>query len=362
MMRRLTRYFLAAYLAPLAAAAGALVVLVMMADLMERLDKFITGKTDPHLVLEYLFALVPLRLVEILPVAALLATIFSLGALSHRKEITAAVSGGVHPWRCVRPLLWTGFCLSLLCLGLGEYVIPAAARRSQQIWNEDVRHVDLDRKTRYHDLTAVGRDGMFFTAATLDVEESVLENVILDWTRDGRPQSQIHAPRADWQGDRWVFRNGMERFFTPDGLGLASQKPFTYREVRTRMSPLDLAPVEERTDNLGYKPLKRHVRRLKALGVPTRKLEVEMHMKLAIPWANFIVVLLGIPFAFQKEGGKVKAVGFALGVAFFYFGMLQVGRALGQKPWCPPWLGAWMTNILFATTGGWMFLRMRKLS
>jgi lipopolysaccharide export system permease protein len=85
-------------------------------------------------------------------------------------------------------------------------------------------------------------------------------------------------------------------------------------------------------------------------------------MKLALPWANLIVLILGIPFAFQKSGGKVKAVGFALGVAFFYFGLMQVGRAVGQKTWCAPWLGAWMTNLVFLGVGGWMFLRMRKLA
>lgn len=361
-LRRLTTYFLAAYMKPLVAGAGALVVLVMMADLMERLDKFITGKTEPRLVAEYLLALVPVRLIEILPVAALLAALFSLGSLSHHKEITAAVSGGVHPWRCVRPLVWAGFALSLMCLGLGEYVTPAAARRAQEIWNTDVRHANLDRQTRFHDLTALGHDGMFYSVGMLDVEEGLMENVLLDWSSRGRPLSQIQAERADWQGDRWVFRNGVERFFAADGVSLGSQKAFIFKELRTRMAPQDLSPTEERTDGLGYKQLKRHIRRLKALGIPTRKLEVDLHMKLAIPWANFIVVLLGIPFAFQKEGGKVKAVGFALGVAFFYFGLMQVGRALGQKPWCAPWLGAWMTNIIFLAAGGAMFLRMRKLS
>jgi lipopolysaccharide export system permease protein len=360
--RRLTRYFLAAYLHPLLAGAGALTVLVMMADLMERLDKFITGKTDPRLVLEYLLALLPLRLIEIMPVAALLAALFSLGGLSHRKEVTAAVSGGIHPWRCVRPLVLAGVALSLLCLALGEYVTPGAARRASEIWNADVRHVDRDRPRQYSGITAVGHDGVFYSIGKLDIEEGWMEDVVLDWARDGRPVSQLQAQRAEWQGDRWTFRHGVERFFGPDGLTLARQAPFVFKEMRTRMSPKDLAPPEERTDALSYMALKRHVRRLKALGVPTRKLEVEMHLKLALPWANLIVLLLGIPFAFQKEGGRVKAVGFALGVAFFYFGLMQVGRALGQKPWCAPWLGAWMTNILFGLMGGWMFLRMRKLS
>lgn len=361
-MTRLTRYFLVSYLQPLFAGAGALVVLVMMADLLERLDKFMAGKAGPRLVGEYLLALLPLRLTEILPIAALLAALLSLGNLSHRKEIIAAMSGGVHPWRCVRPLLWTGALLSLFCLGLGEYVTPSAARRARTIWNDDIRHIAAQRRTRFENVTAAGREGLFYFIGVLDADQGTMEDALVDRTRDGRPFSQIQAARAEWSDGRWTFHDGVERFFDRDGVSIARQELFSVRGLSAAESPRDLVPPEEETDSLGYRPLKNHILRLKALGVPTRRLEVEMHMKLALPWANFIVLLLGIPFAFQKTGGKVKAVGFALGVAFIYFGLMQVGRAVGQKTWCAPWLGAWMTNMVFLAAGGWMFLRMRKLA
>lgn len=362
MMRRLSSYVLGAFLRPLAAGTGALVSLVMMADLMERLDKFITGRSAPLLVAEYLLALIPLRLVQILPVAALLAALLSLGGLADRKEFIAAMGGGVHPWRFVRPILWAGAFLGLLCLGLGEYVTPAATRKARRIWTQDVRHDGRQERTRFDNVTAAGHDGVFYSVGRLETKEGWMEDVLVDRTEDGRPRSQIHAARADWLGNRWALRNGVERVFARDGVGLARQKPFILKDLKTREGPMDLVPPEENTDALGYLALKRHIRRLKALGQPTRRMEVDLHMKLALPWANLIVLLLGIPLALQKEGGKVKAVGSALAAAFLYFGLMQVGRALGQKPWCAPWLGAWMANIFFLSVGGWMYSRMRKLS
>jgi lipopolysaccharide export system permease protein len=359
-MRKLSLYVLAAFLRPLAAGAGALVSLVMMADLMERLDKFITGGSTPMLVVEYLLALIPLRLMQILPVAALLAALLSLGGLSDRKEYIAAMGGGVHPWRFVRPILWAGAALALLCLAVGEYVTPAAARKARRIWSEDVRHDT--RQTRFQNVTAAGDEGIFYSVGEMDTAEGWMEDVVVDRTQEGRPLSQIHAARADWLGNRWALRNGVERTFGPDGLTLAKQKRFILKEMKTHEGPADLVPPQEDTDALGYMPLKRHIRRLKALGQPTRRLEVDLHMKLALPWANLVVLLLGIPLALQKEGGKVKAVGFALAAAFLYFGLMQVGRALGQKPWCAPWVGAWMANLFFLTTGGFMYSRMRRLS
>ena len=359
-MRRLTRYFLTAYLGPLFASAGALVILVLMADLMERLDDFIAGKVPAKLAAEYLLALIPLRLTEILPVAAMLAALLSLGNLSRRKELVAAMSGGVHPWRCVRPILWVGFALSLLCLGMGEYVSPAASRITRKIWAENVRHLSFQRRVRYDNLTAAGTGGLFYSVGTLDTEKGRMEDVLVDRSEAGRPASQIRAATADWRKDRWVFSNGVVRTFKTDGVEISSQRKFASLEMKSRESPKDLVPPEENTESLGYQSLKRHIRRLKNLGVPTRELEVDLYGKLALPWANLIVLLLGIPFAFQKNDGKVKAVGFALGVSFFYFGLMQVGRALGQKPWCPPWLGSWMADMIFGVVGTWMFVRMRK--
>ena len=156
-MTKLGRYILAAFLRPLMAGTGALVVLVMLGDLFERLDKFFVGKASPRLVAEHLLALLPLRMTDILPVAALLAALLSLGELSQRKELIAAMGGGIHPWRCVRSLLWSGVLLSLFCLGLGEYVTPPAARRAREIWNDDVRHITTRRETQFEGVTAAGR-------------------------------------------------------------------------------------------------------------------------------------------------------------------------------------------------------------
>ncbi|MBP8004796.1 MAG: LptF/LptG family permease [Elusimicrobia bacterium] len=117
-MTRLGRYVLKSFLKPLLFSYGAMTLLVLMAELMERLDKIIAGKADLGVIARYLLALWPVRSLELLPVAALLAILLSLGQLSRRMEITAAMSGGVHPWKLTAPLLSMGVVLSLFSLGL----------------------------------------------------------------------------------------------------------------------------------------------------------------------------------------------------------------------------------------------------
>jgi len=361
-MSRIARYFLAEFLKPLFFCVAALIIIMLVSELMEHLDKFIAGKAKTIVVVHYLVSILPLRLLEILPVATLLAALFSLGNLSRRHEITAVMSGGVHPWRAVQPLLITGFIISLFALALNEYIIPPANRTAQRLYKMDIRRYAALKQSKYDNLTIAGKNGVFYAIGLLDADDNRLENVVVDTFIDGKLISQVQAQEARWADDKWTFYRGALRNYGPDGLSLALQEAFDERAMELADTPEDLVPREPDADQMAYKDFKRHLRRLRALGIPMRRQEVDLHMKLAFPLTSFIVLLLGIPFAFAKGAGKVRAVGLALGVAFAYFGLMQVGRALGQKDWFPTLLGAWLANLVFLIIGSGLFLRLRRLS
>jgi lipopolysaccharide export system permease protein len=361
-MRRLTSYFLAEFLRPLGFSYAALIILVLVAELFDHLDKFIAGKSSFRLVVEYLLALLPLRTMEVLPIAGLLATIFCLSNFSRHQEITAAMSGGIHPWRTVRPIIVCGIILSALSLAVGEWVAPQASRHATTLWKMRIRQLASFERSKFDDVSISGAGGVFYAIKTLDVNANRVEDISIDIMRSGRPALHIFAAEGLWAENRWHLKNGFERAYDARGLALGSVKPFDNRLVDLLEKPEDMRPQDAEAEEVSYKQLKRLIRRLKALGVSTKKHEVELHMKLAIPWANLIILLLGIPLAFGKKGTKAKAIAFALIIAFLYFGLMQVGRALGQKEGFSPILGAWLANIVFFILGGSLFLRMRKLS
>jgi lipopolysaccharide export system permease protein len=331
-----------------------------MAELMERLDKIMAGKASFTVVASYLLALWPVRSVELIPVSALLAVLLSLGQLSRRMEITAAMSGGIHPWRFTSPLLYSGLALSLFSFGLSEAVTPWANRQVKKLWNTEIRHLTSRRPTRFDNVTVAG-DGFFIGMGLLDLEKGRIENMVVDAVQDGQPTTQWQARWALWTPEGWRLFQGVERRFER-GMELSTQKAFKEKQTDRRISPEDLMPRDPDPEEMNRREIKQNIARFRILGNPIRKMQVEFHMKSALPWANFIIILLGIPFAFNKRGGKVRAVAVALAVAFSYFGLIQVGRALGQKIWCPPFLGAWLANIVFLAVGARLFWRMRSLS
>lgn len=361
-MTRVTRYFLVEFIKPLIFSLAALTLLILVSELLEHLDKFMAGKAGVARVAVYLLSVLPMRFVEVLPIATLLAVLFSLGNLSRRNEITAAMSGGLHPWKCVLPILYCGVALSLLALALNEWIVPFSSQRAQRLWKMEIRRFAFAKQTKFDHLTVAGKDGVFFSIGILDSDKNKMDDVALDFYEKGRIVQQIQASQALWKDGVWTFLNGVRRVFNEEGLDLLQQTFFKERKMVLRDKPEDLIPQEPNAAEVSYKDFKRLIRRLKSLGVPTRRQEVDLHMKMAFPWTSLIVMVLGIPYAFQKGGSRGKAIGFVVVVAFMYFGLMQVGRALGQKEWCPPLLGAWLANIIFLVIGMWLFLRMRRLA
>jgi lipopolysaccharide export LptBFGC system permease protein LptF len=82
------------------------------------------------------------------------------------------------------------------------------------------------------------------------------------------------------------------------------------------------------------------------------QLKTELHKKISFPVVNFIMAVLGIPFAFSM-GRKGALYGIAVGVliGILYWGIFGVFGVLGENGLLSPILAAWGPNIIFAAGG-----------
>ena len=80
-------------------------------------------------------------------------------------------------------------------------------------------------------------------------------------------------------------------------------------------------------------------------------LRVDMHEKITFPLRNFIIVLIGLPFALMSVGKRramtFTSIAIALVIGFLYYVSDAVGLALAKGGTLLPWEGAWITPILF---------------
>jgi lipopolysaccharide export LptBFGC system permease protein LptF len=109
----LDRYIAGRFVRALTFSLLVLLVIYVIANLVENLDQFLDAQATTMQVVRYYVNFLPFIIVLMLPVAILLAVLFSMGALSKNNELVAMRASGVPLLRTARPLLGLGLLLSL---------------------------------------------------------------------------------------------------------------------------------------------------------------------------------------------------------------------------------------------------------
>jgi len=128
-VRLLDRYVLRRFFQFFVFALLASVVIFVTVDSTEHLDKFIDAKVPYRFVLYYYYLYLPYIIYLTVPVSVLLATLFAVGGLVYRNELTAMQSAGYSLWRILCLLMLVALPLSGATLVFGESVVPPP------IWN-----------------------------------------------------------------------------------------------------------------------------------------------------------------------------------------------------------------------------------
>ena len=82
--------------------------------------------------------------------------------------------------------------------------------------------------------------------------------------------------------------------------------------------------------------------------------------RLAAPWTCLVVVLIAIPFgAASGRRNLFFGVAGSIFICFGFFVVQQFSLALGSGGYMPPWLAAWLPNMIFAGLGLLLTARVR---
>src|SRR5580765_4820220 len=128
-MRLLDRYLLRELLVPLVYCLGGFLLFWVFFDLFTQLNNFQSKKLNISDISEYYLLSLPGILVIILPIALLLALLYTLTNHARHHEITAIRSAGVSMWRICLPYLAVGLLASLVMLALNELWVPGSVDR-----------------------------------------------------------------------------------------------------------------------------------------------------------------------------------------------------------------------------------------
>src|ERR1700757_4313920 len=123
-MKILDRYLIKSFLLSYAVFCLILCVLVILGRFFDKMDIFVAFHARLRGIIVFLILGLPFWLNLVLPVATMLALLFSLGQLYQRGEFTAFRSAGIPSWRLYSPFAGLGLVLSMLSLVGGFTFLP----------------------------------------------------------------------------------------------------------------------------------------------------------------------------------------------------------------------------------------------
>lgn len=359
-MRIADRYLLREFIASQLAALAILVSVVLIVDLWERIDTYLDHHAAAGEVFRFHLASVPYTMMVSLPISILLGVIFALGRFARRNEIVALQAAGVSLERFLRPLFVLGLLSSVLSLGFNELVVPRANRWRERIYDVEIQGQSPRSPSRIPQVSYLGAGGRLFQMREYDAAGRVMREAMLLQFDGVRLASRVDAREARWTDRGWIFLHGYRRVFHPDGH--EAVVPFdTLRVPGIAERPEDFEKEEDDPDLMSIVELRRFAHRMRASGADPRRYMVEVGSRTAIPFANFIVVLLGAPLAaLHSRGGAARGFGLGLGIAFLYYGTLRLSQTMANHTGLSPYAGPWLANGVFAVAGLLLLRRVAR--
>jgi lipopolysaccharide export system permease protein len=361
-MNTLQRYILKEFFKPFIFIMISFVGLYIIAQLVDEMRAFVEHRPVLSVILLYYLYRIPFFAVQVMPLAVLLTALLSLGQLSRQNELIALRASGVSFFQVVSPIGVAALGLVGVMFIFNEIVLPTTNPKADYIKRVRIEKKADDGYSLRRDRIARRLPGNYIIyIKQLDAQAGQGSDVILTvWDEKLHGiKERFDAPFAQWQNGLWTLTNPRIRLFDNMGNVIRYQeKPIIQIPIASPPKAFIREPKND-TELLSTptSELLQRIRSYKELGTNPLREEVQLYLKFAFPFANFILALLGVSLPFLFPSGQRALIGAAIGfvvtliTGFFYIGFIAIGSSLGNSGALPPWLAVWMGNIIFSVIG-----------
>jgi lipopolysaccharide export system permease protein len=352
-VRLLDRYILRNFLEAYFYCVAGFLSLWVIFDVSDNISLFLDRQFGFVRTVEFYLTQLPQVLLILLPVALLLAILFSLGRMSRANEIVSMMAAGVSIPRLLLPLLAIGFLTTLAALGLNYSAVPHAelARRNYLSVTSSPEGIRIrgqifrnrtDARTWFIQEFRPGGN-VFNNVQILQQDEH--DNIVTNYLA----ARALYLPRTkSWRLDEVKTVN-----YDQAGNIVYSEILPSITIDKWSETPFRLGSANVQAEYLSLPELREYLR-LNA-DFPAAVLapfDTHFYYRLALPWDCLIVVLVATPLGIGfSRRGVLSSVAIAIVFVFSMNFLSHLFLALGEGHRVPPLIAAWTPNLLFAGIG-----------
>ena len=375
-MRLLDRYLLRELLVPFGYCLGGFLIFWISSDVLVSLEDFQRHRLGGRDILEYYLVKAPGDVVFVLPIALLLALLYTLTNLARHQELTAMRAAGISLPRLALPFLIVGFLLSVASFAANEFWVPESMERAEHIFRRhNANPAEAGSRQWVRKLGFINlRDQRQWLIEAYNTVSGDMIRPHVAWPLPEGRRCELTAAAAARVDGVWIFTNAQQFTYSAVAGEYPAKEEFatvarpdfteTPEEIQSeikigRINPVNLKSVRKAElslrEILNYQRLHPETTGRLALMLATKG-----HGRMAAPWTCLVVVLIALPFgAMAGRRNVVVGVASSLVICFAFFVLRELTLALGTGGYVTPWLAAWAPNLSFAGLGLWLTWRAR---
>ena len=333
--RYIFKEFVIAFLAVMAFCA----LIILVASIFDRFSEILSYGAPPRVIVGYFLTSLPGELMQVVPIAAMLAVLFSIGSLARTNEVLAMMTSGVHGLRLAAPIIFGGIIIVAGAFVMNEYVVPPL-ERSKKIYDLQMEDKDIRKITMNANVFARGKDQWFYLARLYSNKEKTLLRPTIVHLNDSHTgiRERVDAESAifetnnpDSNDSTWLVANPREWKFD------ASGNMTTFTENMTTMSmslEQDLPTIlrqQMAPDEMNFNQLKERIQILSERNQPVHALQTDLLHKIMFPLGILVIMLIGFSYgARTRPGTAMSVIGYGITWAVVYYVTNAIAQALGH--------------------------------
>ena len=355
-MKLLDRYVIKNFLQAYVYCIAGFTSIWLIFDISDNISAFLDQRVGFRVAVRYYFTQFPEVLIVLLPVALLLALLFSLGRMSRANEIVSILTAGISLPRILMPLITIGLLTVAATTALNFSLAPHAELARKRLLEEARERAETTIEAQiFRNRT----DSRTWFIQKFRPGHNTFNNVqVLQQDTRNNIVTNYLAGRAIYAAETrtWELENVKVVHYDRIGNITEEQVLPSLKIDNWSETPYRLGSANVRAEYLSVPELREYLR-FNSDFSPTRlaPFYTHLHYRFALPWTCLVVVCLAAPLGIgYSRRGVLSSVAAAVFLVFSMNFLNHFFLALGEGDRIPSWIAAWTPNLLFAAIGTYL--------
>ena len=316
-------------------------------DFIQEINDLGKGTYNMFTIFSYVALSIPGHVYEIVPIAVLIGSMYTMGQLSENSELTVIRSSGFSIKRIAYTLSLTGLFFTLFTFAVGDLVTPITEKKAQQI---KITAKDAIVTQEFKSGLWIKDNNSFINIEHVLPDSSLSEIHIYEFDKTFRLRTITNAKKGSFKNSEWKLDDINQTIFDKDKVSTNSLKSAIWKSlIKPEMMNVLLVSPEK----MSSISLINFIKYLKNNKQKVTKYEVALWGKLIYPLASIVMVLFAIPFGFfqERSGGKNLKIFLGILIGIFYQIMNSSFRYIGLLNDWQPLTCALMPTLIFFLVG-----------